>query len=139
MSATNAQRAQAATMLAAGITQAEVAAAVGVTTRTIRRWMREDPAFADMLRGCGDALIDAVRRRLQGHGLTFVDSLAEIARDGEDPKRPGRASAADRGLRHLLGERRQIEHSGGIATDDAGRLDSIEAERAALLAELGEE
>jgi transposase-like protein len=141
MAHSRAVRAEAAGLLAAStLTHGQIAERVGISRRQLQRWLHEDPEFQGMVEGFAVMAEDTVRARLRGYGVEAVEALAEVAREGEGQHGTGRAGAATALLRFILGDRQRIEHAGSIASDDAGRLDSIEAERAALLAELsGEE
>jgi hypothetical protein len=139
MAASETQRSQAAALLACSqMKQGEIAEEVGVSVRTVRRWLTE-PEFIERVDGFALAAETEIRARLRSYGATFVDALGEVAATGEGQHGTGRATAAKHGLSLILGERREIRHSGSVGDADTARMAALEAEAAALRAELGEE
>lgn len=137
MAASPAQKSKAAALLACSdLTHTEIADEVGIAARTLYRWM-DDPAFRGQIQGVIDAAEMGIRSRLRAEGLTFVEALVEVAKQGEGPNGTGRASAADRGLKYILGERRTIEHAGsvGLGGEDPEKIEARIAELRATLAD----
>ena len=64
--------------LIAGATREDAAIAAGVNVRTLRRWMRSDPAFIDALRKSEQDTISTLSRKL----LDMTDESLKALRQG---------------------------------------------------------
>lgn len=122
-----------------GLTDAELAAKLGVAVRTVHRWKKDHPEFRDALietKAILDARVEmSLFRRATGYLATKVEVTTE---DGTETKRVTKTEeiAPDvQACRLWLmnrdperwRDRQQVEHSGEIKIDDA---------RAVLLARL---
>lgn len=67
-------------ILANGGTVAEVAARLGVTDRSVRRW-RSDPAFREALAEAGLDALEAARDALEAAAHDAADFLVELVQD----------------------------------------------------------
>lgn len=106
--------------LLAGASQTEAAQAAGISPRTLRAWLHDDPDFSRAYTlGCTE-LAKRAGRRAQAAAGQALDALVEIAANGEAPP-AARVSAA----RALLDQ----ANAATEALDVLARLDALEAER----------
>ena len=93
-----ANQTKALTAFAAGAATAGAAEAAGVTDRTIRRWLADDPRFGDELRRLRRAAADEVRTIAAAHAAEAVEHLTRLA-TGQHSNAPVRLGAIKEMLR----------------------------------------
>lgn len=81
-------------------TAAEAAQVIGVTDRTLRRWLA-DERFVSALRAAEADLIEQAARRLAQLAGVAIDALIDVLNDTEAPPAP-RVSAANVSLSQLF-------------------------------------
>ena len=137
--ATEARKAKAIPLLAEGRSYDEIARAVGVTHRTVRRWVDEDPAFAEAVarvRAKASEAVEEAADHIKGIVTASLDRLAVLLRS-EDERIALEAvkTALDRfGHPVRKEERAEVEHRGaGLVV----ALTRDEVRRAARMKEEG--
>lgn len=78
------QRREAFDMLVQGESTTDVAAALGVSDRTVRRW-RAEPAFAEALAAAGHDALEGARAVLRASAAELAEVLCEVAFDVRAP------------------------------------------------------
>ncbi len=77
------KREKARVALVAGATYADAARAAGISTRTVRRWMK-DHTFRQELQAERRDLLERARNRIAGHLDTALDRLTELTHSQSD-------------------------------------------------------
>lgn len=117
---TEARKLRALPLLVAGWKHSQIAAEIGVTSRTIERWIAEDELFAQALKNAAsetEAAIDGTRKLLESLGLASVLALADAVERGD-------ASAAARVLTMIgVATPKKLEH--GVSNETAELLTRV--------------
>ena len=130
--------------ISSGLMMSEIAQSLNVYTRTVRKWMVDDPEFAEDYKDACEAVTDtlekeAIRRAKDGI-LEPVVSGGRLVMDPDDPKKPLMMRRYSDGLltfllrgrrRELYGDRREIEAKVGV--DVAGARESLEKKFASMI------
>lgn len=129
----DARKARALPLVVAGKPYAEVGLAVGVSARTVRRWVEEDAEFKDAIEASREAAADAVdnaAERIAGIVTASLAALAELVQSKDEKIRlEATKTALDRfGHPVKREDRSEVKHegSGGVvvtlALDEARRV-----------------
>ncbi|MBC7099505.1 helix-turn-helix domain-containing protein [Candidatus Bipolaricaulota bacterium] len=118
------KRARAVELLAQGLSTSEVADRVGVSDRTVRRWLQKDAAVRDALRELHKEALLGIARRLRALAQHATDALGHVLK-AEDTPPAVRVSSARAILEFV------------VRLEDLTRLEELEERLAALEAKLG--
>lgn len=85
MSQDEARRQHAVSLLAAGVSQVDVAEELGVNQRTVRRWVAE-PEFSAAVDAMSEAISSAALARIKALTGSAIEALGDIVHHAGDPK-----------------------------------------------------
>jgi hypothetical protein len=102
-------------------TRKAAAESVGISPRTLARWLKEDSAFAEAYQAAKAELVESMTTRLRTNGIDAVATLAEVAKGSTSPNQAARVSAA-RTIIELVLKAHEAEDLGV-------RLQKLESER----------
>lgn len=106
--------------LLAGASQTEAAQAAGISPRTLRAWLHDDPDFSRAYTlGCTE-LAKRAGRRAQAAAGKALDTLVEVAENADNP--PAARVSAARALLEQSDKATEL-------LDVLARLDALEGER----------
>lgn len=114
----DARKARALPLVVAGQPYAEVGRAVGVSGRTVRRWVEEDPSFKDAIaasQAAAGATVDAATEQIAGIVTASLAALAELVQSEDEKIRLEATKTALDRFGHPVRREEKTEHTGAGA------------------------